>query len=67
MKGSQNKKIKSVMNGTFANMVGNDSNNRIKGVLAGAVIGLIVGGIFRSNPIYTALVGGILGFISKKE
>lgn len=55
------------MNGTFANMIGDDSNNRIKGVLAGAVIGLIVGGIFRSNPIYTALVGGILGFISKKE
>jgi F0F1-type ATP synthase assembly protein I len=67
VKGSQNKKIKSVMNGTFANLVGDETNNRIRGVIAGAVIGLIVGGIFRSNPLYTALVGGILGFISNKK
>ena len=67
MKGSQNNKIKSVMNGSFSNMIGNDTNNRMKGTIAGAVIGLVVGGIFRSNPIYTALIGGIIGFISRKE
>lgn len=67
MRGTQKKQIKAVMNGTFANVIGDETNNRISGTIAGAVVGLIVGGIFKSNPIYTALVGGVVGFISQKK
>lgn len=55
------------MNGTFANVIGDETNNRMRGTIAGAIVGLIVGGIFKSNPIYTALVGGVVGFLSQKK
>ena len=67
MKGSQNKKIKAVMNGSFANAIGDDTNNRMKGVLTGAIAGLIIGGIFRQNALFTALIGAIIGFTTQKK
>lgn len=67
MKGSQNKKIKEVMKGTFANAIGDETNNRMKGVLAGAIAGLILGGLFRQNALFTALVGGVIGFVTQKK
>jgi hypothetical protein len=67
VKGSQNKKIKAVMNGSFANAIGDDTNNRMKGVLTGAIAGLIIGGIFRQNALFTALIGAIIGFTTQKK
>ena len=67
MKGSQNRKIKEVMNGSFANAIGNETNNRMKGVLAGAIAGLIIGGLFRQNALFTALIGGVVGFTTQKK
>lgn len=67
MKGSQNGKIKAVMKGTFANAIGDETNNRMKGVLAGAIAGLIIGGLFRQNALFTALIGGIVGFTTQKK
>ena len=67
MKGSQNKKIKAVMDGSFANAIGDDTNNRMKGVLTGAIAGLIIGGIFRQNALFTALIGAIIGFTTQKK
>jgi hypothetical protein len=67
VKGSQNDKIKSVMKGTFANAIGDETNNRMKGVLAGAIAGLIIGGLFRQNALFTALIGGIVGFTTQKK
>ena len=67
MKGSQNGKIKSVMKGTFANAIGDETNNRMKGVLAGAIAGLIIGGLFRQNALFTAMVGAVIGFTTQKK
>jgi hypothetical protein len=67
VKGSQNKKIKAVMDGRFANVIGDDTNNRMKGVLTGAIAGLIIGGIFRQNALFTALIGAIIGFTTQKK
>jgi hypothetical protein len=67
VKGSQNKKIKAVMNGSFANAIGDDTNNRMKGVLTGAIAGLIIGGVFRQNALFTALIGAIIGFTTQKK
>ena len=67
MKGSQNKKIKEVMNGKFANAIGDETNNRMKGVVAGAMAGLILGGIFRQNALFTALIGAVIGFTTQKK
>jgi hypothetical protein len=67
VKGSQNKKIKAVMNGGFSNMIEADNKNRMSGVIAGGIVGLIAGGIFKSNPIYTAIVGMIIGFVTTKK
>ncbi len=67
MKGSQNRKIKEVMNGKFANAIGDETNNRMKGVVAGAIAGLILGGLFRQNALFTALVGGVIGFTTQKK
>lgn len=66
MKGSQNKKIKEVMNGSYANAIGDETNNRMKGVLTGAIAGLIIGGIFRQNALFTALIGAVIGFTTQK-
>jgi hypothetical protein len=67
VKGSQNRKIKEVMNGKFANAIGDETNNRMKGVVAGAIAGLILGGLFRQNALFTALVGGVIGFTTQKK
>ena len=55
------------MKGTFANAIGDETNNRMKGVLAGAIAGLIIGGLFRQNALFTALIGGIVGFTTQKK
>lgn len=67
MKGSQNKKIKEVMNGSYANAIGDETNNRMKGVLAGAIAGLIIGGVFRQNALFTALIGAVIGFTTQNK
>jgi uncharacterized membrane protein len=67
VKGSQNGKIKSVMKGTFANAIGDETNNRMKGVLAGAIAGLIIGGLFRQNALFTAMIGAVVGFTTQKK
>lgn len=66
MKGSQNTKIKEVMNGSYANAIGDETNNRMKGVLTGAIAGLIIGGVFRQNALFTALIGAVIGFTTQK-
>ena len=55
------------MDGRFANVIGDDTNNRMKGVLTGAIAGLIIGGIFRQNALFTALIGAIIGFTTQKK
>ena len=55
------------MNGKFANAIGDETNNRMKGVLTGAIAGLIIGGIFRQNALFTALVGAVIGFTTQKK
>jgi hypothetical protein len=67
VKGSQNKKIKEVMNGSYANAIGDETNNRMKGVLAGAIAGLIIGGVFRQNALFTALIGAVIGFTTQNK
>ena len=67
MKGSQNEKIKSVMKGTYANAIGDETHNRMKGVLAGAIAGLILGGLLKQNALFTALIGGIIGFTTQNK
>ena len=67
MKGSQKQKIKAVMSGSYANMVSDDSKNRMTNTFVGAVAGLVLGGIFRQNPLYTALIGAVIGFVTTKK
>lgn len=55
------------MNGSFANAIGDETNNRMKGVLTGAIAGLIIGGIFRQNALFTALIGAVIGFTTQKK
>lgn len=67
MKGSQNAKIKEVMSGSYANIVGDETNNRMKGTLTGAIAGLIIGGLFKQNALFTALIGAVIGFTTQKK
>jgi hypothetical protein len=67
VKGSQIRKIKEVMNGSYANAVGDETQNRMKGVLAGGIAGLIIGGLFKQNALFTALIGAIIGFTTQNK
>ena len=55
------------MNGSYANVIGDETNNRMKGVLAGAIAGLIIGGLLKQNALFTALIGGIVGFTTQRK
>jgi hypothetical protein len=63
MKGSQNKKIKAVMQGNYANMVTEDAKGRLNGALFGAVGGIILGTLMRQNSLAIGLIGGIIGYV----
>lgn len=63
MKGSQTKKIKAIMEGSYASMVGEATSNRLRGFLIGGVGGLVLGSLFRQNSLLTGLIGGIIGYI----
>ena len=63
MKGSQTKKIKAVMEGSYASMVTESTTNRLRGFIIGGVGGLILGSLFRQNSMVTGLIGGIVGYV----
>ena len=63
MKGSQTKKIKAVMEGSYASMVTESTTNRLRGFIIGGVGGLILGSLFRQNSLVTGLIGGIVGYV----
>lgn len=63
MKGSQNDKIRAVMNGNYANMVSESTSKRINGALVGGVGGLILGSLLRQNALMTGLIGAIIGYL----
>lgn len=63
MKGSQNEKIKAVMNGGYASMVSESTSRRFNGAIVGAVGGLILGSLFRQNALMIGLIGGIIGYV----
>jgi hypothetical protein len=63
MKGSQTEKIKAVMNGKYASMIGEDTRKRMNGLLVGMIGGLILGSLLRQNAIITGLIGGAVGYI----
>ena len=67
MKGSQKKQIKAVMNGSYANVIADESQNRMGNTFVGAIGGLVLGGIFRQNVLFTAVIGAIIGFITTKK
>lgn len=63
MKGSQTKKIKAVMEGSYASMVTESTTNRLRGLLIGGIGGLILGSLFRQNSLVTGLIGGVIGYV----
>jgi hypothetical protein len=56
MKGSQSKKIKAIMEGSYASMVGEQTSNRLRGLLIGGIGGLVLGSLFkvRGGEIFRA-------------
>ena len=67
MKGSQNNKIKAVLIGKYANADGDETESRMRGVFAGAIAGLVIGGLLKQNALFTALIGGVIGFTTQKK
>jgi hypothetical protein len=63
MKGSQTAKIKAVMDGKYASMVGDATSKRLNGALMGLVGGLILGSLLKQNAIMVGLAGGVIGYV----
>lgn len=63
MKGSQTAKIRAVMDGKYASMVGESTSKRLNGALIGFVGGLILGTLLRQNAIMVGVAGGIIGYV----
>jgi hypothetical protein len=63
MKGSQSAKIKAVMDGKYASMVGESTSKRLNGALMGLVGGLILGTLLRQNAIMVGIAGGVIGYV----
>lgn len=63
MKGSQSAKIKAVMDGKYASMVGESTSKRLNGALTGLIGGLILGTLLRQNAIMVGVAGGIIGYV----
>jgi hypothetical protein len=63
MKGSQSAKIKAVMDGKYASMVGESTTKRLNGALMGLVGGLILGTLLRQNAIMVGIAGGVIGYV----
>jgi len=51
----------------FANADGDESESRMRGVFAGAIAGLIIGGLLKQNALFTALIGAVIGFTTQKK
>lgn len=68
MKGSQTKKIKAIMEGSYANMVSEQTSSRLNGALFGLVGGIIIGSFLRQNSLMTGVIGGAIGyFVSNRK
>jgi hypothetical protein len=63
MKGSQSAKIKAVMDGKYASMVGESTSKRLNGALTGLIGGLILGTLLRQNAIMVGIAGGVIGYV----
>lgn len=63
MKGSQSAKIKAVMDGKYASMVGESTSKRLNGALTGLIGGLILGTLLRQNAIMVGVAGGVIGYV----
>jgi hypothetical protein len=63
MKGSQSAKIRAVMDGKYASMVGESTSKRLNGALTGLIGGLILGTLLRQNAIMVGIAGGIIGYV----
>jgi len=63
MKGSQTEKIKAVMDGKYASMVGDATSKRLNGALMGLVGGLVLGSLLKQNSIMVGIAGGVIGYV----
>ena len=63
MKGSQNDKIRAVMQGSYANYVSETSYARLQGALLGGIGGILLGGVLRQNALMVGLIGAVIGFV----
>jgi hypothetical protein len=63
MKGSQTEKIRAVMDGKYASMVGESTSKRMNGAVMGLVGGLLLGSLLRQNAIMVGIAGGIIGYV----
>lgn len=67
-RGSQTKQIKAIMSGKYANMITEQTQNRMNGAIIGLVGGLILGSLLRQNALMVGLIGGTIGYLlSNKE
>lgn len=63
MKGSQTEKIRAVMDGKYASMVGDATSKRLNGALMGFVGGLVLGSLLKQNSIMVGIAGGVIGYV----
>lgn len=63
MKGSQTEKIRAVMDGKYASMVGDATSKRLNGALMGLVGGLVLGSLLKQNSIMVGIAGGVIGYV----
>jgi uncharacterized membrane protein len=63
MRGTQQQKIRAVMNGSYANMVTEDVNKRLRTSAIGLIGGIVLGAVSGQNAIVTGLIGGVIGYV----
>jgi hypothetical protein len=62
-RGTQIKEIKSIMDGSYANMVKDENNSKMAGGTIGFIGGAILGALFQQNAIMAGVIGGIIGYV----
>lgn len=66
-RGTQIKEIKSIMDGSYANMVKDDNNSKMAGATVGFIGGAIIGGLLQQNAIMIGIIGGVVGYLVTKK
>jgi hypothetical protein len=61
-RGTQIKQIKSIMDGSYSNMVKDENNSKMTGATVGFIFGAILGGMLNQNAIGIGLLGGVVGY-----